>query len=310
MHNGAALSSTVGVGFRAKPAFERRRSLPVGKRCSHPSTASQTWESQVRLTRNTARRNGGTLRGDWLHSRLVVNSSSGDRTDGDDRKRTDTSDQEEQGNPETEEAGISSVDSLEGEEEGEDNKSTDELVKKLQELAERQRMGEKLNTLGQGYYERGQYTDAIVALEESLNYLEKNTELGGEAQLWLCLSYDAGGQRTEALDLYKLIETTHPIKNIRKQAEYLRYIMEAPKIKINADERVRVPNLDEVDQIRDRNARVLNKTRRKKKIELTMEERVLQEWSPKFYVPNKYVLFAASVVTVGLAWYVSLVLQQ
>lgn len=266
MHNGAALSSTLGAGFRAKPTFERRRSLPVGKRCSHVSTASHTWESQIRMTRLSARRNGGTLRGEWLHSRLVVHSSSGERTDGDDRKGTNTSDQEEEGNSEADEAGVSSVDSLEGEEEGEDDKSTDELVKKLQELAERQRIGEKLNTLGQGYYERGQYPDAIVALEEALNYLEKDTELGGEAQLWLCLSYDAGGQRTDALALYKLIETTHPIKSIRKQAEYLRYIAEAPKIKINADERVRVPNLDEVDQIRDRNARVLNKTRRKKKV--------------------------------------------
>lgn len=41
----------------------------------------------------------------------------------------------------------------------------------------------------------------------------------------------------------------------------------------------------------------------KKKIELTLEERVMRDWRPKVYVPNKYILVASTVVTLGLAYY-------
>jgi len=43
---------------------------------------------------------------------------------------------------------------------------------------------------------------------------------------------------------YKWIEANHPLPRMRKQAENLRYIMEAPKLELSPDERVQIPLLN------------------------------------------------------------------
>ena len=54
----------------------------------------------------------------------------------------------------------------------------------------------------------------------------------------------ACGQEQECLDLYKSLEATHPSAQIKKQAANLRFILEAPRLKLRPDERVSVPVLE------------------------------------------------------------------
>lgn len=58
-----------------------------------------------------------------------------------------------------------------------------------------------------------------------------------------CLA-QACGQEQECVDLYKSLEATHPSAQIRKQAANLRFILEAPRLKLRPDERVSVPVLE------------------------------------------------------------------
>ena len=53
----------------------------------------------------------------------------------------------------------------------------------------------------------------------------------------------AEGRELECINLYKGMENTHPVPTIRRQAANLRFILEAPKLKIGEDERVKLPVL-------------------------------------------------------------------
>ena len=44
--------------------------------------------------------------------------------------------------------------------------------------------------------------------------------------------------------MYKVLEQQHPSAKIKRQAEQLRFIMEAPRLKLRPDERVSVPVLE------------------------------------------------------------------
>jgi hypothetical protein len=48
----------------------------------------------------------------------------------------------------------------------------------------------------------------------------------------------------ECIELYKSIEKNHPLPKVKRQAASLRYIMEAPKLKLGEDERVKLPILE------------------------------------------------------------------
>lgn len=58
----------------------------------------------------------------------------------------------------------------------------------------------------------------------------------------------ATGREQDCIDLYKTLENTHPNANIKKQAANLRFIMEAPKLKLGPDERVSIPVLSTNDR--------------------------------------------------------------
>lgn len=62
------------------------------------------------------------------------------------------------------------------------------------------------------------------------------------------MAFDANGQRADGLATYRKLEATHPMKEIKLQAANLRYIMEAPRLKISKDERVTIPLVGEESQ--------------------------------------------------------------
>lgn len=53
--------------------------------------------------------------------------------------------------------------------------------------------------LGKKAYECGEYPASVKLLEAAVNDLGADTVLGGEAQLWLALSYQVGGGRKPTL---------------------------------------------------------------------------------------------------------------
>lgn len=59
----------------------------------------------------------------------------------------------------------------------------------------------------------------------------------------LRLLLQAVGREQDCIELYKWLEDNHPMRSIKRQAENLRYIIEAPKLELGPDERVQIPLL-------------------------------------------------------------------
>lgn len=58
----------------------------------------------------------------------------------------------------------------------------------------------------------------------------------------------AVGREQDCIDMYKTLENTHPNPQIKKQAANLRFIMEAPKLRLGPDERVSIPVIETSDR--------------------------------------------------------------
>lgn len=60
-------------------------------------------------------------------------------------------------------------------------------------------------------------------------------------QIWLAMAYEANNRHKDCIELYQELEKKHPSISIRRQAAELRYILQAPKLKISKDEMVTIP---------------------------------------------------------------------
>ncbi|EOA24314.1 hypothetical protein CARUB_v10017554mg [Capsella rubella] len=116
-----------------------------------------------------------------------------------------------------------------------------ELEKVAQEQAERRRTAELMFELGQKAYGKGMYGRAIEFLEGALTIIPRPTLFGGEIQIWLAMAYEANNRHADCIDLYQQLEKKHPSPGIRRQASELRYILQAPKLKISQEEMVTIP---------------------------------------------------------------------
>ncbi|KAL1210056.1 hypothetical protein V5N11_010638 [Cardamine amara subsp. amara] len=132
----------------------------------------------------------------------------------------------------------------EGEEDSEEKKRMRvkrELEKVAQEQAERRATAELMFELGQKAYGKGMYGRAIEFLEGALTIIPRPTLFGGEIQIWLAMAYEANNRHADCIDLYQQLEKKHPSPGIRRQASELRYILQAPKLKISQEEMVTIP---------------------------------------------------------------------
>lgn len=116
-----------------------------------------------------------------------------------------------------------------------------ELEKVAKEQAERRKMAELMFDLGQRAYGKGAYGRAIEFLEGALTIIPRPTLLGGEIQIWLAMAYEANNRHADCITLYQQLEKKHPSFSIRRQAAELRYILQAPKLKISQEEMVTIP---------------------------------------------------------------------
>nr|XP_010932246.1 uncharacterized protein LOC105052959 [Elaeis guineensis] len=116
-----------------------------------------------------------------------------------------------------------------------------ELEKVAKEQAERRKTAKLMFELGQKAYGKGMYSRAIEFLEAALTIIPRPTLFGGEIQIWLAMAYEANNRHRDCIALYQQLEKQHPSVSIRKQAAELRYILQAPKLKISKDEMVTIP---------------------------------------------------------------------
>ncbi|KAL6983752.1 hypothetical protein U1Q18_017129 [Sarracenia purpurea var. burkii] len=127
----------------------------------------------------------------------------------------------------------------EGKEETEEDKRMrvrKELEKVAKEQAERRKMAQLMFELGQRAYGKGLYGRAIEFLEGALTIIPRPTLFGGEIQIWLAMAYEANNRHADCIALYRQLEMKHPSVSIRRQAADLRYILQAPKLKISQEE--------------------------------------------------------------------------
>ncbi|KAK4261368.1 hypothetical protein QN277_004375 [Acacia crassicarpa] len=135
-------------------------------------------------------------------------------------------------------------------EEGEGSEETEEekrmrvrreLEKVAKEQAERRATAQLMFELGQKAYGKGMYGRSIEFLEGALTIIPRSTLFGGEIQIWLAMAYEANNRHTDCIALYQQLEKKHPSLSIRRQAADLRYILQAPKLKISQEEMVTIP---------------------------------------------------------------------
>jgi tetratricopeptide (TPR) repeat protein len=161
---------------------------------------------------------------------------------------------------------------------------------------------------GKVLYGVGRYKEAVAALVAALDAEGPFSILGGEIQLWLALAHQAAGDEQACLAVYRQVEAGHPSPKMRKQAADLRYIMEAPKLRVGPDEKPTLPSVDPAsprapgERTRRRvppPPRGGGGTARPK----TLEERWAEDWTPPALIPNQYVAIAVAAVAAGLAVY-------
>lgn len=63
------------------------------------------------------------------------------------------------------------------------------------------------------------------------------------------MAYEANQRHDDCIDLYEQLEKRHPSISIRRQAAELKYILEAPKLKISQEEMVTIPLLNSYDRL-------------------------------------------------------------
>ncbi|XP_042496362.1 uncharacterized protein LOC122075408 [Macadamia integrifolia] len=144
----------------------------------------------------------------------------------------------------------SRMDDDEGDGDGQGKEETEEekrirvkraLEKVAKEQAERRATAKLMFELGQKAYGKGMYGRAIEFLEGALTIIPRPTLFGGEIQIWLAMAYEAKNRHADCIALYQQLEKQHPCVSIRRQAAELRYILQAPKLKISAEEMVTIP---------------------------------------------------------------------
>lgn len=188
------------------------------------------------------------------------------------------------------------------------DKIKEQIAKKAAELEAQEEAGREEFNFGVALYERGRYQESESMLKTALDVAGMNTKLGGDIQIQLALAMAANKKEEECCSLFKHLEETHPVRAIQKQAANLRFIMEAPKLEIGEDEKVKVPLMD-LDSNKPRAGKRApsrvgggggGKVVKKEK---SFEEDFWENYRPPSYATNKYVWAAALAVGLAAAYY-------
>ncbi|XP_058101948.1 uncharacterized protein LOC131246094 isoform X2 [Magnolia sinica] len=112
-----------------------------------------------------------------------------------------------------------------------------EMRKRLKEIEEMKELEKKAEELQSEMADQDQGDDEETE-EEKKNRVRRELE---KIQIWLAMAYEANNRHSDCIALYQQLEKKHPSVSIRRQAANLRYILQAPKLKISEDEMVTIP---------------------------------------------------------------------
>jgi tetratricopeptide (TPR) repeat protein len=153
---------------------------------------------------------------------------------------------------------------------------------------------------GKAAFERGEYRIAVKHLEAASALMNRNSRLGGEAQIWLVTAYDAAGQQSEAIALCQQL-SRHPDIETRKQGQRLLYILQAPQLKRPAEWMTQIPDLGTIAESNPKDRRGTNLAKKDRQEQL--EPIDLSQVNTK---DNQFIwiaLIALGLTVGGLIWF-------
>jgi len=157
---------------------------------------------------------------------------------------------------------------------------------------------------GKATFERGDYRAAVKHLEKACALINRNSRIGGEAQMWLVTAYEAAGQQTEAIALGQQL-TKHPDLEIRKQSTGLLYILQAPQLKRPEEWMTKIPDLGAISESDPKDRRGSGVTRSNSKLNQPIEPEAI-DWSTVNTKDNQFIWVALVVIAAlvgGLLWW-------
>ncbi len=158
---------------------------------------------------------------------------------------------------------------------------------------------------GKAAYERGDYRASVKHLEAASALMSRTSRLGGEAQIWLAIAYEAAGKQSEAIALCQQLRR-HPDPETSKEGKRLLYILQAPKLKRPDEWMTKIPDLGaiaESDPKDRRGGQSASASKRDRKDELDLTPVDLSQVNTK---DNQFVwiaLIALILMVGGLIWF-------
>lgn len=153
-------------------------------------------------------------------------------------------------------------------------------------------------------YAKGMYSDSIQWCDAALEETDPNSLMGGKIQIQKALGLDANGKEDDALEVYRGLQK-HPEGFIKRQAEELKYILEAPKMEIAENEKPDVPLLRESYGYSDKwSSRGAGGGYRGEKRQKSLEEEYGGDFVPDVPMPqNPFITVAGLTIAGCIAWY-------
>jgi tetratricopeptide (TPR) repeat protein len=107
---------------------------------------------------------------------------------------------------------------------------------------------ERLFNVGVELMQRGEYKQAVTAFTRATAAAPGglSDRKGGQYAIYLAQALQAADRKKEAVGLLKRCEA-HPDADVRKIADNVLYIMQAPELKLDSDQFVSIPSLQEND---------------------------------------------------------------
>jgi len=107
---------------------------------------------------------------------------------------------------------------------------------------------EKLFDRGLALMKRGEYKQAVTAFTQATAAAPGGLtgRKGGQYAIYLAQALQANGRKKEAVGLLKRCES-HPDADVRKIADGVLYVMQAPELVLDSDNFVTIPSLEESD---------------------------------------------------------------
>lgn len=89
---------------------------------------------------------------------------------------------------------------------------------------------------------RGQYRAAVAGFERAIEQAGgEGGSKGGQISVWLAQAYNAAGDLTLAIELLDRLEHTHPNRNVRKAATEIGFILRSPRLELDENNFVTIP---------------------------------------------------------------------